>query len=121
MIYSLYCRTNSIYSGIDVHMLSCFCASGTSGREAKDKPGGGTDERTTCSHGERSGEHAGQSSGQLSGAPDHAVKSEGFDFLQKFGDKFACSFNSFKFQLYPIHFPLRCKNFEDLQNLLAFF
>lgn len=93
-------------------MLSCFCASGTSGREAKDKPGGGTDERTTCSHGERSGEHAGQSSGQLSGAPDHAVKSEGF------GDKFACSF---KFQLYPIHFPLRCKNFEDLQNLLAFF
>lgn len=80
-------------------MLFCFCASGTSGREAKDKSGGGSDERTTCSHGERSGKHAGQSTGQLSGSPDHAVKSE--DIL-KYRDKFAFSFNSLKFQLYPV-------------------
>lgn len=81
LTYSSYCRNNSICLGEELHMPSCFCALGASGWEAKDEPGGGPDERPTCSHGERTGEHAGQSAGQLPGAPDHADKGEGFNFF----------------------------------------
>lgn len=56
----------------------CLCASGASGWEAKDKPGGGNDERAAYSHGEGAGQHAEQSTEQLPGTPDHADKSRGF-------------------------------------------
>ncbi len=79
--YSSYCRNSSVCLGEVLHMPSCFCVLGASGWETKDKPGGGHDERPTCSLGERTGEHAGQSTGQLPGAPDHADKGEGFNFF----------------------------------------